>query len=217
MTSPPECRVTTEVMTSWRHLWRQRLRWHRGALENIGAYGLTRATALYWGQQLGLAYGVLALQSYFLLMTISLLAADSLRWSPFWVCIGAIFVVERLVTVWRVGWRARIVAAPIVLELAYTAFLQVCFIASLTQILLRRKADWNYVEQPTVPGVLPPVLTAWLPIAWGIVLPTSVLYTDWYRALALWVGFNTLVFALLSLLHLLPPRHRSPGRRGRPT
>ena len=36
MTCPPECRVTTEVMTTWRDLWRQRLRWHRGALENIG-------------------------------------------------------------------------------------------------------------------------------------------------------------------------------------
>ena len=35
MTCPPECRVTTEIMTSWRDLWRQRLRWHRGALENI--------------------------------------------------------------------------------------------------------------------------------------------------------------------------------------
>ena len=91
------------IMTSWRDLWRQRLRWHRGALENIAAYGLTRATAMYWGQQLALAYGVVALQSYFVLMTVSLLAADSIRWSPFWMAIGLIFLVERLVTVWQVG------------------------------------------------------------------------------------------------------------------
>ena len=39
MTSPQACRVTTEIMPSWKALWRQRLRWHRGALENIGAYG----------------------------------------------------------------------------------------------------------------------------------------------------------------------------------
>ena len=216
MTSPPECRVTTEIMTSWRHLWRQRLRWHRGALENISDYGLTRATALYWGQQLGLAYGVLALQSYLLLATVSLLAADSIRWSPFWLCIGAIFFVERLVTVWPVGWRARAVAAPIFLELAYTAFLQACFVASLAQILLRRKADWNYVQQPPVAGVLPPAALAWL-VPWGILLPTSVLYTDWYRALCLWVGFNTLVFAFLSVLHLLPPRRRSREPASEPT
>ena len=53
LTSPPQCRVTTEVMTGWHDLWRQRLRWHRGALENIGAYGLTRATAHVLGPAAG--------------------------------------------------------------------------------------------------------------------------------------------------------------------
>ena len=48
MTSPSQCRVTTEIMSSWTDLRRQRLRWQRGALENIGAYGFTRATAPYW-------------------------------------------------------------------------------------------------------------------------------------------------------------------------
>ena len=99
MTSPPQCRVTTEIMTSWHDLWRQRQRWQRGALENIGAYGLTRTTALYWGQQLGLAYGVIALWSYLALTTITLLAAEEVRWSPLWVTIGLIFLLERLVTV----------------------------------------------------------------------------------------------------------------------
>ena len=36
---------------------------------------------------------------------------------------------------------------------------------------------------------------------------TSLL-TDWYQALSVWVGVNTLVFAFLSLLHLLPSRRR---------
>ena len=46
---------------------------------------------------------------------------------------------------------------------------------------------------------------------YGILLPASVLLTDWYQALA-WVGFNTLVFAVLSLLQLLPPLHRDARR-----
>ena len=53
MVSPMQCRVVTEVMPTWRALWRQRMRWQRGALENIGAYGLTRATLRYWLQQIG--------------------------------------------------------------------------------------------------------------------------------------------------------------------
>lgn len=149
--SPPECQVTTEIMPTSRALWRQRLRWHRGALENIGAYGLTRATRLYWAQQIGLAYGVVALGSYLLLTAITLLAADSLTLAPFWLGIGVIFVVERVVTVWRAGWPGRLLAAPIVVELAYAVFLQACFVTSIVQIAVRRRAEWNYVERQVTP------------------------------------------------------------------
>ena len=215
MTSPPECRVTTELMTTWRSLWRQRLRWHRGALENIGVYGLTRATALYWGQQLSLAYGVLALYSYFVLMAIALLAANQIMWSWFWVTIGVIFLVERLVTVWAVGPRGRWVAAPLFIELVYAAYLQACFVTSLVQIATRRTAKWNYVPRPAGNAVTLWVVPA--STASGILLPTSVLSSDWYQTLALWVGFNTLVFALLSLMQLLPPVRTWRERRRRPT
>ena len=215
MTSPPECRVTTEVMTDVARLWRQRLRWHRGALENIGVYGLTRATALYWGQQLSLAYGVLALYSYFVLMAIALLAANQIMWSWFWVTIGVIFLVERLVTVWAVGPRGRWVAAPLFIELVYAAYLQACFVTSLVQIATRRTARWNYVPRPAGNAVAPWVVPA--STASGILLPTSVLSSDWYQALALWVGFNTLVFALLSLMQLLPPVRTWRDRWRRPT
>lgn len=214
LTSPPECRVTTEVMTTWRDLWRQRLRWHRGALENIGVYGFTRATALYWAQQLSLAYGVLALWSYFLLVGITLLAADSLRWSPFWLTMGMVFVVERVVTVWAVGWRARALAAPVIIELVYAAFLQVIFVTSIVEIMTGRKAGWNYVPRPaeTAAGALVslPVVTSL-----GILLPTSVLTSDWYAALSMWVALNTLVYVVLSLLQILPPMRRWIPRRRR--
>ena len=102
-------------------------------------------------------------------MTVSLLAADSIRWSPFWLAIGMIFVVERLVTVWRAGWRGRALAAPMFPELGYAAFLQACFVTSIGQIFRGRKADWNYVPRPAVP-----LQTPWL-LAWGIVLPATIL------------------------------------------
>ena len=150
LTSPPQCRVTTEIMPTWRALWRQRLRWQRGALENLGAYGVTRATVLYWAQQIALAYGVVALFSFLLLTAITVLAADAVTWSLLWLGVGAIFVAERLVTVWRVGWRGRLLAAPILLELGYAVVLQVCFLYSIGQILLGKKSDWNYVPRPAV-------------------------------------------------------------------
>ena len=42
----------------------------------------------------------------------------------------------------------------------------------------------------------------------GILLPASVLETRWFHQLALFVAVNTIVFAVLSVLHLLPPRQR---------
>ncbi|HYH72777.1 MAG TPA: hypothetical protein VD764_06130 [Nocardioides sp.] len=103
---------------------------------------------MYWAQQLALGYGVVALWSYAVLLVITLLAADSIRWSPCWVTVGLVFLVERLVTVWAVGWRARAVAAPVFIELAYAFFLQACFVTSIVQIATGRKAGWNYVSRP---------------------------------------------------------------------
>ena len=89
MISPPECTVVTEVMPTWRALWAQRLRWQRGALENLGAYGLRPQTFRYWAQQLGIGYGVIALGAYLLLIVLMVLATSTWVWFPFWVGIGA--------------------------------------------------------------------------------------------------------------------------------
>jgi biofilm PGA synthesis N-glycosyltransferase PgaC len=150
MISPRECQVTTEIMPTWSALWRQRMRWQRGALENIGAYGLTRATLAYWGQQVGIGYGTIALNAYFLLMTITLLAADAFVLVPFWTVLGCVFIAERVVTVWRAGWRARLIALPLVIELAYDVMLQAVYVKSLIDIASGRKAGWNYVPRQAV-------------------------------------------------------------------
>jgi len=150
MVSPEECRCVTELMPNWRALWRQRSRWQRGALENIGAYGLSRTTVLYWGQQLAIGYGVIALNAFLLLMTVTLLAASSFAISLFWALIGMIFVVECLVTVWAVGWRGRLVAAPIFIEIAYDLFLQAVYVKALVDIATGRASGWNTVVRETV-------------------------------------------------------------------
>ena len=216
--APPQCVVTTEIMTNLRDLWRQRLRWHRGAIENIGVYGLTRSAAMYWRQQIGLAYGVIAFLSYLVFVLITFLAADSIRWSLFWVVVGMVFVAERMVTVWSVGWRGRLVAAPIVVELAYALYLQLCFLASLVQIGRGKKADWNFVPRPTAQGLLAPMALALghpAVVPYGILLPESVLHMQWYVTLSTWVAFNTLMYVGLSLVTLAPPLPRRNTRAAR--
>lgn len=142
MVSPPECTVVTEVMPTWKQLWHQRLRWQRGALENLGAYGLTPQTSRYWTQQLGLGYGVVALLSYFVLIALMLLAIDEWMWYPFWISIGVLFAIERTIGVWRSTWKARLLALILLPELLYASFLNLVFCKGVAEILIAKKAKW---------------------------------------------------------------------------
>jgi len=147
MVSPADCSVVTEVMPTWRALWAQRLRWQRGALENLGAYGMTRQTFRYWAQQLGIGYGVIALGAYLLLAVLTVLSMDRWVWFPFWTGLGAVFVVERLVTVWKGGWRARLLALTLFPELVFAAFLNVVFVKGILDISLGRPPGWKHVTR----------------------------------------------------------------------
>ena len=142
LVSPPACEVHTEVMGSWRDLWNQRMRWQRGALENLGRYGCTRITFRYWLQQVGMAVGVLAMQLY-LFVLITTMAFGHMQVRPFWVGVGVVFLLERLVTVWSAGRRGRLLALTTVIELAYDLFLQAVFVRSLIDIVLRHEAEWG--------------------------------------------------------------------------
>ena len=150
MVSPAECKVETELMPTWRALWNQRLRWQRGALENIGAYGLRASTFRYWAQQLGIGYGVFALVSYVVLFVIMVLAVEHWVWFPFWVILGVIFMVERLVTAWRAGWSGRIVALLIFPELIYDLFIQAVFVKGIVDMSFAREATWRHMSQTDV-------------------------------------------------------------------
>lgn len=146
MVSPIECMVTTEIMPTWRNLWVQRKRWQRGALENLSAYGITQATVRYWGQQVGIGYGTVALNLAILLMLITFVAVDNWIWFPFWLFIGMVFLAERVITAWSGGWKARLLAAALLPELAYDVFLQSVFVKCLIDIARAKKTTWGHVE-----------------------------------------------------------------------
>jgi len=203
LVSPRECRTITEVMPTWRHLWRQRIRWDRGALENLATYGLTLATLRSWWQQAGLAYATLALNLYLLLVFVTWRASDHLALGlTFWIVVTCIFVVERVVSVWRGGWRGRLLALPLVVELAYAEVILVVFVVGLVDAVRRRRADWGHVDRAQLArqGAL------LAPLVCGPVITVSTLSSPWFQALSLVVGFNTVLYAVLALLNLVPRR-----------
>ncbi|MBT2391840.1 hypothetical protein J7E87_20995 [Streptomyces sp. ISL-1] len=137
-------------MPTWRDLWWQRTRWTRGALENLRRYGLNPITRRYWAQQAGIAVGVIALLLYLLLMALpAVIGGWHLR--PFWIAVGLVFVLERTVTVWSGGWRARALAFPLVIELAYDIFIQAVFVRSVIDLLTRRTPRWHHPGEREVP------------------------------------------------------------------
>jgi cellulose synthase/poly-beta-1,6-N-acetylglucosamine synthase-like glycosyltransferase len=139
--SPRECTLTTEVMPTWRELWRQRLRWKRGAVENCAQYGLTRVTAPYWGRQVMTMLGVVVTAMYLGAIVWSLTMLGSLVIHPFWLSITAIFATERVVTLCDRGPFRQVLAVTFY-ELPYDIFLQVCHGKAYLDTLLNRERIW---------------------------------------------------------------------------
>jgi cellulose synthase/poly-beta-1,6-N-acetylglucosamine synthase-like glycosyltransferase len=143
--SPQECRVTTELMPTWRDLWRQRMRWQRGAIENLRHYGFTRVTAPYFLQQTGLVAGIFAMILYLLSFIVFLSLRNALDFHPFWTAIGVLFIAERVVTVYRGGWKGVLLAFPLVIEMVYDIFQMAIYVFSILHIIFQREARWHHV------------------------------------------------------------------------
>jgi cellulose synthase/poly-beta-1,6-N-acetylglucosamine synthase-like glycosyltransferase len=140
--SPKECLLETEVMTTWRNLWKQRVRWKRGALENLFDYGLTRITARYWARQLLTHVGVLVTAVYLCTIAATLALHGAIHLQPFWLGITVIFVIERVLTVNKRGWLQMALASVLVIEMAFDIFLQAAQVRAIWDTIARAERDW---------------------------------------------------------------------------
>lgn len=139
---PPECTLTTEVMPTWGALFRQRLRWKRGALENLVDYGWTPATRKYWGRQALSLVGVVVIFTYLAALIYSIAATGSVTVAPVWLAITAIFVVERIVTVRSRGPGQMLLAATLVVEMTFDIFLQAAQAKAFWDSAWNRERKW---------------------------------------------------------------------------
>jgi cellulose synthase/poly-beta-1,6-N-acetylglucosamine synthase-like glycosyltransferase len=140
--SPNGCRLTTEVMETWRELYRQRLRWKRGALENLRDYGFTRVTASYWGRQLWTFFGIVVTLVYLLSVVYALALNGSVELHPLWLAVTSIFVVERVVTVRARGPLQMAVASALLVEMPFDIFLQIVHGKAIWDALTNRERRW---------------------------------------------------------------------------
>ena len=140
--SPMGCRLTTEVMPTWGALAQQRLRWKRGALENLTDYGWTSVTRSYWGRRLLSFLGVVVTFLYLASVAWSLLVDGALHLQPLWLAVTAIFMVERVVTVRSRGLLQMLISSVLVVEMVFDVFLQGVQARAFLDSALRRERTW---------------------------------------------------------------------------
>ncbi|TDD65222.1 glycosyltransferase family 2 protein [Jiangella aurantiaca] len=139
--SPKECTLVTEVMPTWRDLWKQRLRWKRGAVENCFQYGVTPVTWRYWGRQLLTMAGVAVTFIYLTSIAVAIAVDGGVSLQPVWMAVTGVFILERVVTVSDRGWR-HMVAAATMFELVYDIFLQLVHAKAYADVILNRERKW---------------------------------------------------------------------------
>ncbi|MEU8135556.1 glycosyltransferase family 2 protein [Streptodolium elevatio] len=139
---PPKCTLETEVMLTWRDLFNQRLRWKRGALENLTDYGWTRVTRGYWGRQALALVGLLVIVIYLSSLLYSLIATGHVTVQPVWMVVTVIFSVERAVTVRSRGPLQMLLGALIVVEMAFDLFLQAAQAKAFWDAVRNKERKW---------------------------------------------------------------------------
>lgn len=140
VTAPIECSLTTEAMTSWSALARQRFRWKYGALATAWLYPNRHGWTFHRLQVWNLA-GIFATLVY-LWTLVWALATNEFRLFPIWVAVTAIYCVERAVTVAGRGWRAMVGAFFIIPEMVFDVVLQIVQLRAITAWLLGRSRGW---------------------------------------------------------------------------
>ena len=141
--SPAQCTVTTEVMPTVPKLWSQRVRWQRGALENLRNYGWTRVTAPYILRQALAALSALFLTVYLAYLVLCAVLGVGVAPGALGMALAGVFVLERTVTVRQAGIRSILVAAPLVVELVYDVFQNVVYGACIVGALRRTRQQWH--------------------------------------------------------------------------
>ena len=138
--SPKDATMSTEVMSTWGALARQRLRWKRGAFEDLLSYGLTRHTLKGWGLQAVAFAGIFATLAYIGTLVASPWLGFHLH--PLFLALTGVYAIERAITVRSRGWKAAFVSMTVFGEWFYDLYLQAVQLRALWGAVWRTSKAW---------------------------------------------------------------------------
>ncbi|MGH3040037.1 MAG: glycosyltransferase [Gaiellaceae bacterium] len=134
--------VYTDTMPTVSTLWRQRLRWLRGTFEELHREGWQSHTRRDILMQL-LSVGAIGLRLLWVTaigLTIAL--SGEFTFAPLWLVPTAIIASERVKSVWKLGWRARLTAGTLFPEELYQVMRE-AYVTRAAYLALRRK-QWQW-------------------------------------------------------------------------
>jgi poly-beta-1,6-N-acetyl-D-glucosamine synthase len=140
--SPPECDAVTDVMPTIPALWRQRIRWQRGAFTDLHTYGLTKITAWYYAAQASWVFGMLTVVMIALQIALVVSLTGHFAPAPIWIGTLPLFVAHRVISVQRTGAKGMLVAAVLIPETAYDFFRYAVYLCCAWKAVTGREAKW---------------------------------------------------------------------------
>lgn len=115
MIRPQDCMAATVPVPTIGGLITQRVRWARGYLQTLRAFGFTRHTAIPWLKQLGLLWSTAARLLFFYLLFLSRHHLFAWWMLPVFI----LFTADAVNTAHRAGWRAVVAAIFFPAEVLY--------------------------------------------------------------------------------------------------
>ncbi|HLX48513.1 MAG TPA: glycosyltransferase family 2 protein [Streptosporangiaceae bacterium] len=144
---PPGCTAVTELMPTWRHLFRQRLRWQSGTLTALRQYGITHATWTNWARQ-AFFYGRYCAQlASWAIIIWSLVTHPGLTMPPWVADMILVIYCERIVTVRKAGPRGVLLAVLLFPEWWYGMFDGLYLFQALRREFTQHNLSWGHVAR----------------------------------------------------------------------
>lgn len=140
--SPPECDAVTDVMPTIPALWRQRIRWQRGAFTDLRTYGLTRVTAYYYAAQASWLFGMLTVVLIGLQIGLVVSITGHFSPAPIWIGTLPLFIAHRVISVQRTGAKGMLMAAALVPETVYDFFRYAVYLTCAWKAITGRETRW---------------------------------------------------------------------------
>ena len=141
--SPYGCDAVTDLMPTWKMLWRQRLRWMLGGVQDLRRYGWTPVTSPFHVRRAWILFGLACMLLFYATLAATWAITGTVAMSLPWVLLTGVFIIDRVVGVRSQGRAAMAFAALLVPEVLYNMFAQAVYATALCKAFRGASTVWH--------------------------------------------------------------------------